>query len=252
VAISDRRHNDENNHPVYDIDEKLTEGLRSSLTTMFETKKDDLRKLEDVKTLVDYYKKTRQYKQQYEENGILSLIFNKIIEELLGQVKSYYIGSIVRNIEIQTRIKEKEGFIELNAKIDLNASLKPYFEFIVDVNKQESYSIRFTFQIETSGYVEKLRLSKNTERGKSIHIEKLGIRLELYLLQIRFSNLLSSSFDVSFDKKMKLGGKSFEMRDVSLFPKQAAVLSREKNVCSKCNTIHSPEARYCANCSFQL
>jgi hypothetical protein len=219
VAISDRRHHNENNDPIYDIDEKLTEGLRSSLRSMFETKEEDLRKLEDVKTLVDYYKKTRQYKQQYEENGILSLIFNKIIEELLGQVKSCYIGSIVRNVEIQTRIKEKEGFIEVNAKIDLDASLKPYFEFVVDVNKQESYSIRFTFQIDTSGHVKKLTFRKNAEKGKSIHIEKLGIKLELFLLQIRFSNFLTSSFDISFDKKMKLGSKSFELHDVSLFPK---------------------------------
>jgi hypothetical protein len=250
VAISDRRYHDVNDDPVYDIDEKLTEGLRSSLRAMFETKEEELRKLEDVKTLIEYYKKTRQCKQQYEENGILSLIFNKIIGELLGQVKSYYIGSLVRNIEIQTLIKEKEGFIEINAKIDLNASLKPYFEFIVDVNKQESYSIRFTFKVDTSGYVQKLKLSKNAAKGKSIHIEKLGIKLDLFLLQISFSNLLMSSIDISFDKKMKLGSKNFEMHDVSLFPKQAAV--REKNVCSKCDTINPPEARYCTNCSFQL
>jgi hypothetical protein len=217
VAISDR-HYDGNS--LYNIDETLHEELKSSLSSILYKNEEKFRKLKDAKTLIDCYKKTREYNQQIEEHGILSFIVNKIIEELLKHVEPYYIGSIVRNIEIQTRIKKDEGTVEINAKIDFDASLKPYVEFTIEINKKESYSVKFTFQIETSAHMKKLRLTSNTEKGKSTHIEKIGIKIELFLLQIEFSDLMTSRSDISFSKKMKLGSKSFEIHDLSLYTKK--------------------------------
>jgi hypothetical protein len=217
VAISDR-HYDGNS--LYNIDETLHEELKSSLSSILYKNEEKFRKLKDAKTLIDCYKKTREYNQQIEEQGILSFIVNKIIEELLKHVEPYYIGSIVRNIEIQTRIKKDEGTVEINAKIDFDASLKPYVEFTIEINKKESYSVKFTFQIETSTHMKKLRLTSNTEKGKSTHIEKIGIKIELFLLQIEFSDLMTSRSDISFSKKMKLGSKSFEIHDLSLYTKK--------------------------------
>jgi hypothetical protein len=217
VAISDR-HYDGNS--LYNIDETLHEELKSSLSSILYKNEEKFRKLKDAKTLIDCYKKTREYNQQIEEQGILSFIVNKIIEELLKHVEPYYIGSIVRNIEIQTRIKKDEGTVEINAKIDFDASLKPYVEFTIEINKKESYSVKFTFQIETSAHMKKLRLTSNTEKGKSTHIEKIGIKIELFLLQIEFSDLMTSRSDISFSKKMKLGSKSFEIHDLSLYTKK--------------------------------
>jgi hypothetical protein len=217
VAISDR-HYDGNS--LYNIDETLHEELKSSLSSILYKNEEKFRKLKDAKTLIDCYKKTREYNQQIEEQGILSFIVNKIIEELLKHVEPYYIGSIVRNIEIQTRIKKDEGTVEINAKIDFDASLKPYVEFTIEINKKESYSVKFTFQIETSAHMKKLRLTSNTEKGKSTHIEKIGIKIELFLLQIEFSDLMTSISDISFSKKMKLGSKSFEIHDLSLYTKK--------------------------------
>lgn len=248
MTISDRHYHDDS---IYDIDERLGEELRSSLSSIFEKNEEKLRKLKDVKTLIDCYKKTREYKQQIEEQGILSFMVNKMTEELLKHVEPYYIGSIVRNIEIQTRIKKDEGSVEVNSKIDFDASLKPYVEFTIEINKKESYSVKFTFQIETSAHVKKLRFTSNADKGKSIHIEKIGIKMELFLLQIEFSDMITSSSHISFNKKMKLGSKSFEIHDLSFYTKQT-VLNKEGTVCPKCSTINSPESKYCANCSFSL
>ncbi len=215
MAISDRGYD---NDSVYDVDERLSDELRSSLTSILEKNEETLRRLKDVRELIDCYKKTREYKQQIEENGILSVIANKTIEELLKQLEPYYKGSILKSIGIQTRIKKEQGTVEVSSKIDFDASLKPYVEFIVGINGRESYSVKLTFQIETSAHVTKLRFTKNADEGKSIHIEKLGIKIELSLLQIEFSDLIRSGSHISLNKKMKLGSKSFEIRDLSLYP----------------------------------
>ena len=68
--------------------------------------------------------------------------------------------------------------------------------------------------------MKKLRLTSNTEKGKSTHIEKIGIKIELFLLQIEFSDLMTSRSDISFSKKMKLGGKNFEIHNTSLYTKK--------------------------------
>jgi hypothetical protein len=248
VSISNRH---QANASVYDIDERLGRELRSCLKAMLEDDEEKLRKLKDVKTLINFYKEARKYKQQVAEEGVLSPIVNKIIEQLVAQVKSQYIGSIVENIEIQTRIKREEGTVELNSKVDLKALLKPSLEFIIEINEKDSYSIRFTFEIKTKGYVRKLTFTKNPEKGKSIHIEKLGMEIELSLLQIKFSDLLTLSSDISFNKKMKLGSKRFEIQNVSLYLKRT-VVNKQENVCSKCDTVNSYGARFCANCSLSL
>ena len=214
MGLSDRHHD---NSSIYHTDARLSENLRSSMSSIFEKNEEKMRKQKDVKTLIDLYKTTRQYKQQVSEQGILSVIVNKIIQDLLEQIEPYYIGSIVKNIEIQTQIKKDEGSVEVNAKIDLNASLKPYVEFTIEIDGIESYRVRFTFQIETSAHVTKLKFTKNADQDKSIHIEKLGIQIDLFLLQIEFSELTKSSSDISLDKKMKLGSKGFEIHDLSLY-----------------------------------
>jgi len=187
------------------------------MSSIFEENEEKLRKLKDVKTLMDLYKTTREYKQQVKEQGILSLIINKITEELLEQIEPYYTSSIIKNIQIQTQFKEEKGTVEVNSKIDLKASLKPYVEFTVEINGTKSFLMRFIFQIETSAHVTKLKFTKNADEGKSIHVEKIGINIELFLLRIEFLDFDTSNTDISLDKKMKLGSKSFDIHDLSLY-----------------------------------
>ena len=248
MALSNGR---DDHNSIFHTDTQLNENLRLSMMSIFEKNEGKLRKLKDVKTLINLYKTTREYKQQAKERGVLSLIINKITKELLEQIEPYYANSIVKNIQIQTRLKEEKGTVELNSKIDLKASLKPYVEFTIEINGTRSFLVRFTFQIETSAHVSKLKFTKNTDEGKSIHIEKIGVMLELFLLQIEFSELDTSSSDISLDKKMKLGSKSFEIHDISLYSKP---MDNLKNTieCPKCNLLNSLESKTCINCSSNL
>jgi len=249
VALSNSRHDD---NPIYHPDSQLSGNLRSSMFSIFEENEERLRKLKDVKTLIDMYKRTRDYKQQVKEEGFFSLLVNKMTEELLGQIEPYYMNSIVKNIQIQTQFKEEKGTVEVNSKIDLKASLKPYVEFTIEVNGTKSFLIRFTFQIETSAHIRKLTFTKNADEGKSIHIEKIGINIELFLLRIEFLDVdMSGTEDISFDKKMKLGSKSFEIHDLHLY---ARPIDKDNNAiaCPKCNTMNSPESKICIKCSSNL
>jgi hypothetical protein len=214
-------HGHKNDFSTYRIDTRLDEELRSSLGSIFERNEEKLSKLKDVKTLIGCYKRTREYKRQADEQGILSFIINKIIEELLEQAQPYYVGSILKNIEIQTRIKKEDGTVEVSAKIDFDASLKPFVQFTIEIDKKESYAVRFTFQVDTSAHMTKLTFSRSADKGKSIHIEKTGIIIDLSLIQIEFLDLTASSSHISLNKKMKLGSKSFELHDLSLYAKNS-------------------------------
>ena len=214
MALSNWR-NDEN--PIHHTDTQLSEKLRSSMNAIFEKNEEELRKLKDVKTLLDLYKTTTEYKQQVKKEGILSFITNKMTEKLLDQIEPYYTSSIIKNIQVQTQFKEEKGSVEVNSKIDLNASLKPYVEFTIEIDGAKSFLIRFIFQVETSAHITKLTFTKNADEGKSIHIEKIGINIELFLLRIEFLDFDAANTDISLDKKMKLGSKSFDIHDFSLY-----------------------------------
>lgn len=150
MSISSRYHDSAS---VYDLDERLSEESGSCLKSISKDNARKLRKLKEVKTLINFYTEARDYKKKIEDEGILSPILNKIIEQLLDQVKSQYIGSIIEKIEIQTHIRRKEEYVELNSNIDLKPLLKPYLQFTIEINEIESYSIRFTFQSKTTRYV---------------------------------------------------------------------------------------------------
>jgi hypothetical protein len=216
MAVS-YKHND--NRTLHNIDSKLNEALGWFLSSELKENGEELRKLKDVKTLVGCYKKTREYKQQSDEHGILTVIMNKIMEELLKQVKPYYVGSIVNNIGIETRFKREKEVreVEINSNISFGAPLKPYVEFVVEVNKKETYSVKFTFQLETSANITKLRVTSNAEKGRSVNVEKLGMKIELSLLQIEFSDLILANSQISLNKKIKLGSKSLELHDLSVY-----------------------------------
>ena len=224
MAVSYKHHDE---RAAHNIDAKLNEILGWFLSSAFKENGEELRELKDVKTLVGCYKNTREYKEQAEEHGIPTVIVNRMIEELLKQLQPYYTSTIVNSIGIGIQFKkeeEKGHAVEVNSNVSFGAPIKPYVEFIVEINKKESYSVKFTFQIESSATITKLRLSSDAERRKSANIEKLGIKIELSLLEIAFSDLISSSSQISLNKKIKLGSKDLEIHDIFLYgPGKAAV-----------------------------
>lgn len=212
MAISGRRYSNES---IYDIDGKLNENLKSFLASSLEENSESFRNLKDVKTLVHCYKKTREYGQQ-DWYGLLSIIVNKIIQELLKQVEPYYIGPIVKKVDAETKFK-KEGVVEVNFDINFGAPLNPFVEFTVEINGTESYSIKFTFQIDTSAHITRLRIIRNADRIRSIDIERLDVTIKILLLQIEFTDKISGWSEISLNRQMKLGEKSFAINNLSLY-----------------------------------
>jgi hypothetical protein len=100
--------------------------------------------------------------------------------------------------------------------------------------------------------MKKLRFTTNPNEGKSIRIEKIGIKIELSLVQIEFLDLITSRSYISLNKKMKLGSKSFEIRDLSLYAQRSAVINKEATACPRCGAIISTGWRYCPYCSYNL
>jgi hypothetical protein len=250
VAISGRNYND-NNNPTYDIDAKIGEKLTSFLSSSFEEKSESLRKLKDVKTLGDFYQKTRGYGQQ-DRYGILSIIVGKIIQELLKQVEPYFIGPIVKNVDIETRFK-KEGVVEVNSNINFGSPLNPFVEFTIEIDEQESYSVKFTFQLETSANMTNLRIIRNADGIKSIDIETLDVTLKLFLIQIEFSDKISHWSDFSLNRQMPLGSKSFKLNNLSLYARSSDNNTNKNTIaCPKCHTINPHGSNTCIRCFSKL
>lgn len=250
MAISGRHYND-NNDSTYEIDVKLSENLSSFLASSFEEKSESLRKLKDVKTLGDFYQKTREYGQQ-DRYGILSIIVNKIIQKLLKQVEPYFIGPIVKNVDIETRFK-KEGVVEVNSNINFGPPLNPFVEFTIEIDGKESYSVKFTFQLETSANMTNLRIIRSTDGIKSIDIETLDVTLKLHLIQIEFTDKISHWSDFSLNKQMPLGSKSFKINNLSLYARSNDNNTDKNTItCPKCHTINPYGSNTCIRCFSKL
>jgi hypothetical protein len=58
---------------------------------------------------------------------------------------------------------------------------------------------------------------KNADRGKSIRINKLGIKIEVCLVQKNSLIWLDKKANISLDKEIRLGSKSFELEDLLLY-----------------------------------
>jgi hypothetical protein len=134
--------------------------------------KEKMQKLKEVKTIANWYKEKKEYKED-NERIVTSLVVNKIIQELLKYAQPYYVNCIIKKINIATQLKE--GAVESNFDIGF-IPIKIYVEFDKLVNGTKGSSAKFTFQLDTSTYITKLKIHSSYE-GKSIDIEKVGIKL---------------------------------------------------------------------------
>jgi ribosomal protein L40E len=222
--------------------------------------------LNDINTIAQWHKEKKEERKE-ERNIILSTVLNKMVEELLKQVQPCYTACLVQNIGIKTQFNE--GAIEADFQIGF-IPIKPYVEFVKLLNKVKVSSIKFTFQLDTSTHIEKLKiiLSSN-HQSKSIHIEKMGIALELSLLEIKVSSLQLPMPSISLDQKIKLGDKKFELKDLSYQFKQPPATDRvevqnsivsgeninSRNsdiVCEQCGSRNSFQSKFCNNCGSKL
>jgi ribosomal protein L40E len=250
-------------YTAVDTDSKLREKLEWFFGDALKNQK--LIQLQDIKTIAGWHKGKKEEKKE-ERNIILSTVLNKMVQELLKQVQPAYTAFLLQNIGIKTQFKE--GAIEADFEIGF-IPIKPYVEFLKVVNKVKVSSVKFTFQLDTSTYIEKLKIiPSSNHQVKSVHIEKMGIALELSLLEIKVSSLQLPMPSISLDQKIKLGEKKFELKDLSYQFKQPpatdrvevqnSIVAGETNsrnsyiVCEQCGNRNSFQSKFCNNCGSKL
>jgi hypothetical protein len=218
MAISTSRYNSA--HHDYVNNNKLQQELRSFFSYAIEGN-EKLTQLEGVKTTIEWYKQQKDHREKVnEEDGnqasvIFSTVANKMIETLLDKVQPYYTDSIIKAIGIKTQYRQ--GSVEVNFEIGY-IPIKPYVEYVKLHNQQRVSSVKFVFQLDTNTTIEKLKIpTTSKEHNKSIDIKKIGIGLELSLIEVRISTSHMPLPFISFNGKLKLAKKEFEMNDLS-FP----------------------------------
>jgi hypothetical protein len=206
------------NYPYSNDDRKLQERLRWAFCLAFQGNK-VFERSEAVKAISNWYKETKEYKAERKEDGdnkhtILSLISNRIINELIKNVEPFYKDTIIQNIGINTHFRE--GGSKMNCNIDF-VSIKPNVKFVKKVNGEEAASTTFRFQLDSSAYINKLQIHANSlaAAGKSIDIDKLGVKLELKLLEATISSLQMPMPITCLKKPIKLVNKKFEIKNIS-------------------------------------
>ena len=213
MAISSR-----SNYAYVDGDSKLGEKLRWVFDFAFHQNK-EFQQADGVKTISGWYKEAKQYKDEKQQDGdnkhaILSSIANRTINELIKYVKPCYKDSIIKGIGINTHFKE--GSAEMNCNVEF-VSIKPFVKFVKQANGREAVSATFRFQLNSSVYINKLQIHANSTAaaGKSIDIDRLGVELELTLLQVTMSSMQMPMPVTSLNKPIKLVSKKFEIKNIS-------------------------------------
>jgi hypothetical protein len=246
-----------------DIDNKFQAKLRSALDFTFNENK-KFQQLDGVRTLADWYKEAKEYKQERERDGdnrhaILSSIANKTIDEIVKNVEPCYTESIIKSIGINTHFKS--GANKMNCNIEF-ISLKPFVKFVKRVDGDDNSCVIFKFQLDSSMYINGIQIHDEKE-VKSLGIDKLGIELKLTLLHVIIESPVSI---ISFDKPTKLVSKKFEVDNLLFHLKRPATnstkfgalnLSSTANIgaksnisitCQKCGNISQGSFKFCNTC----
>lgn len=252
-----------------DADSKLQEKLRWAFGFAFHGTK-VFEQSEAVKTISKWYKETKEYKAERQEDGdnkhaILSSISNKTINELIKHVEPWYKDSIIQNIGINTHFKEGKTQMNCNVKFE---PIKPFVKYVKQINGQESVSVTLRFQLNSSIYINKLQIHTNSiaGTGKSIDIDKLGVELELTLLQISMSSMQISAPVTSLNKPIKLVSKKFEVKNISFNQGRSSTDKNEvgslKSVaqqkdqilitCQKCGNQNQSKSNFCIICGTSI
>lgn len=254
-------------YPNIDSDNKFQTKLRWALDFAFNENK-KFQQLDGVRTLANWHKQAKEYKQEREQDGdnkhaIPSSIANKTIEEIVKNVEPCYKESIIKSIGINTHFKS--GVTKMNCNVEF-ISLKPFVKFVKRVNGRDNDSVIFRFQLDSNIYINKLQIHDEKE-VKSIDIDKLGIELKVTLLQVIIETPVTT---ISIDKQIKLLSKKFEMDNLLFHLKRpttnstkfgALNLSSTDNTgekgnisisCQKCGNLSQPSFKFCNTCGSSL
>jgi len=121
-------------------------------------------------------------------DSVFSGLANKIVENLMQQVPSYFGQILLDNIRIQTQGIEKSVKFDLEFTLD---PIKPYVEFIKKINGVEVLKIKALFQIDSDVKMFDLGFLSNEDQ-RIIHLGNLLSHLKISLLQFRgFHNAIT-------------------------------------------------------------
>ena len=189
MVVSSSYHSSGNN--------ELHEKLKWSFSCAVD-KSDFLKQSKDFRTIEGWYK---QAKKTSDSISSPSIVVDEMINELLKHAYPYYTNFIIDKIDIKTQ------FIGSSMEADFDigiVSMKPYVEFIKIVNGEPTPPAKFTFQLDISTHISIVK-TLNTSVSKYIEIKRLGVDLEILLLQMPYLYL---------SPPIKLTTKTFDIHNI--------------------------------------
>lgn len=167
------------------IQENIKEELRRALHLVLANNKEMIRRLEDVEKVSEWYKEAKEKGQ----DGVLSKIINRIIEELFNQnIDQYFINSIIENIKVQVRIEANK--VKVDAIVNFRA-IKGSIEFVKILDGKELPStLKFVFKIDVAGKFNGLMFSSDKYR-KEISMDKFNFTLTISIIELPTHRLLN-------------------------------------------------------------
>jgi zinc-ribbon domain len=213
----------------------------------------------EIKTLEEWHKEENKLKDKTSsgKSSILSVIVNKIIDELVTQVLIYYSRSLILNVGIKTKFNE---VTISNFEMGLfDIPLEPYVKFDKSVNGVNVESIKFKFHLKSTTNIEKLTILSKTG-NKSMDIQNAGIGLELSLSGIELSSLHIPAYVTSFPQPIILASRKFEVHHLSFtfsnrgeIETPAWASQGDKTIfCPKCGNSNSANFNFCSKCGSKL
>ena len=183
----------------YSNDDELHEKLKWSFSCAID-KSDFLKQSNDFRTLEGWYS---QAKKTSDNISKPSLVSSEMIKELLNHVYPHYTNIILEKTDLNTKFTD--GGVQSEFDIGI-VTMKPYVEFVKIVDGNPMPPAKFTFELRIGTSVSIFK-PVNNSASEYIELKKIGIDLEIFLLQMPYFSL---------SEPIKLTTKTFEIQNVRL------------------------------------
>jgi len=183
----------------YSSDNELHEKLKWSFSCAID-KSDFLKQSKDFKTIEGWYGQANKTSDNISNP---SLVSGEMIKELLNHVYPHYTNIIIEKTDMN--IKSTDGGVQSDFDIGI-VTMKPYVEFVKIVNAEPMPPAKFTFELNIRTYIS-IFTAINNSVSEYIELKKLGIDLEILLLQMPY---------IYLSEPIKLTTKTFEIQNIRL------------------------------------
>lgn len=178
---------------------ELHEKLKWSFSCAID-KSDFLKQSKAFKDIDGWYS---QAKKTSDDISSPSLVSSEMIKELLNHVYPHYSNIIIEKIDMNT--KYTDGGLQSDFEIGI-VTMKPYVEFVKIVDGEPMSPVKFTFELRITTSISIFK-PVNNSASEYIELKKLGIELEILLLQMPYFYL---------SEPIKLTNKTFEIQNIRL------------------------------------